>query len=91
MNKKELAAAVAAKCDLTNADAAKAIDATLDIIADTLKAGDEVRLLGFGTFATSQRAASEGRNPQTGKPIKIPASTQAKFRPGKGLKDSLNG
>lgn len=76
---------------MTNADALKAIDATLDTITDTLKSGDDVRLLGFGTFATAQRAATEGRNPQTGKTIQIAASTQAKFRPGKALKDALNG
>lgn len=90
MNKKELAAAVAADCDMTHADALKAIDATLDKITETLKSGDEIRLLGFGTFATAHRKAGEGRNPQTGKTIQIAASTQAKFRPGKALKDALN-
>ncbi len=90
VNKKELAAAVASACGMTNADATKAIDAMLDTITDTLKSGDDIRLLGFGTFATAHRKAGEGRNPQTGKKIKIAASTQAKFRPGKGLKDALN-
>jgi len=90
VNKKELAAAVAADCDLSSADALKAIDATLDTITATLKSGDEIRLLGFGTFTTAHRKAGEGRNPQTGKTIQIAASTQAKFRPGKALKDSLN-
>ena len=90
VNKKELAAEVAAKCEITTADAARALDATLDIITDTLKAGDEIRLLGFGTFLTAQRAATEGRNPQTGKKIKIAASVQPKFRAGKGLKEALN-
>ena len=90
MNKKELAAAVAADCDMSSADALKAIDATLDTITATLKSGDEIRLLGFGTFTTAHRKAGEGRNPQTGKTIQIAASTQAKFRPGKALKDSLN-
>ena len=90
VNKKELAAAVASACDMTNADAVKAIDATLDTITDTLKAGDEVRLLGFGTFKTAHRKAGTGRNPQTGKEIQIAASTQAKFSAGKGLKDALN-
>lgn len=90
MNKKELAAAVAGKCDMSNADAAKAVDAMLDVVTEELKKGEEIRLLGFGTFATSRREATEGRNPQTGKPMKIPASTQAKFKAGKGLKDALN-
>ncbi len=90
MNKKELATAVASSCDMTNADALKAIDATLDAVTAALKSGDDVRLLGFGTFATANRAASEGRNPQTGKKIQIPASVQAKFRPGKALKEALN-
>jgi len=90
VNKKELAAAVAVDCDITNADALKAIDATLDQITATLKNGDDIRLLGFGTFTTAHRKASEGRNPQNGQTIKIAASTQAKFRAGKALKDSLN-
>ena len=90
MNKKELAAAVASDCDITNADALKAIDSTLDQITAALKNGDDIRLLGFGTFATAHRKAGEGRNPQTGKTIQIAASTQAKFRPGKALKDALN-
>jgi len=90
VNKKELAAAVAADCDLTNADALKAVDATLDQITAALKNGDDIRLLGFGTFTTAHRKAGEGRNPQTGKTIAIAASTQAKFRPGKALKDALN-
>ncbi len=91
VNKKELAAAVATASDMTTADALKAIDATLDTITETLKAGDEVRLLGFGTFKTAHRKAGTGRNPQTGKEIQIAASTQAKFSAGKGLKDALNG
>ena len=90
MNKKDLAAAVASAADMSNADALKAVDATLDAITDALKAGGEVRLLGFGTFATSHSAARKGRNPQTGKEIDIAASTQAKFRAGKALKDALN-
>ena len=90
VNKKELAAAVADDCGMTNADALKAIDATLDRITETLKKGDEVRLLGFGTFKTAHRKAGKGRNPQTGKEIDIAASTQAKFSAGKALKDALN-
>ena len=61
-----------------------------DAITAALKGGDEVRLVGFGTFAVSQRKASVGRNPATGAEIKIPASNQAKFKPGKGLKDAIN-
>ena len=90
VNKKELAAAVAKECDMTNADAAKAVDATFECIQKALKKKDDVRLLGFGTFSVTRRAASEGRNPQTGEKIKIKASNQPKFKAGKGLKDALN-
>ncbi|MBU0723583.1 MAG: HU family DNA-binding protein [Alphaproteobacteria bacterium] len=90
MNKNELVAAVADGSGLTKADAGKAVDAVFDSISSALKAGDEVRLVGFGTFAVSSRAASEGRNPRTGEKIKIPASKQPKFKAGKGLKDAIN-
>lgn len=90
MNKNDLVAAVADASDITRADAAKAVDAVFDSITNALKAGDEVRLVGFGTFAASHRAASTGRNPRTGEPIEIAASVQPKFRAGKGLKDALN-
>ena len=91
MNKKELAAAVAEKTDMTNADAGKAVDAVFDTIqAQLKKKNGEVRILGFGTFSVTKRAASEGRNPQTGEKIKIKASNQPKFKAGKGLKDALN-
>ena len=69
----------------------QAVDAVFDTITSTLKSGDEVRLVGFGTFVASQRAASTGRNPRTGEAIEIAASVQPKFRAGKGLKDALNG
>ncbi len=91
MNKNDLVAAVADASDITRADAAKAVDAVFDSITGALKAGEEIRLVGFGTFAATQRAASTGRNPRTGEPIQIAASVQPKFRAGKGLKDALNG
>lgn len=90
MNKNELVAAVAGTADITKADAASAVDAVLDSITSALKSGDEVRLVGFGTFSVASRAASEGRNPRTGEKIQIAASKQPKFKAGKGLKDSLN-
>jgi DNA-binding protein HU-beta len=90
LNKNDLVAAVAAQTDLSKTDAAKAVDAVFDSITASLKKGDEVRLVGFGTFAVSERAASEGRNPRTGETIAIPASKQPKFKAGKGLKDAVN-
>lgn len=90
MNKNQFVAAVAEATEMSKADAARAVDSVLDCIADALKGGDEVRLVGFGTFSVSARAASEGRNPRTGEKINIPASKQPKFKAGKGLKDSLN-
>lgn len=90
MNKNDLVTAVAESADITRADAAKAVDAVFDTITNTLKAGEDIRLVGFGTFATSKRAATTGRNPRTGETIEIAASVQAKFKAGKGLKDALN-
>ena len=90
MNKNELVDSVATATELTKADAAKAVDAVLDSITRSLKKGQEVRLVGFGTFLVTKRAASEGRNPRTGEPVHIPASKQPKFRAGKGLKDIVN-
>ena len=75
---------------LTRADAVKAVEAVFDTIGTALKNGDEVRLVGFGTFSVSKRKASTGRNPRTGEPMKIKASSQPKFKAGKGLKDSVN-
>ncbi|MBK8082965.1 MAG: HU family DNA-binding protein [Devosia sp.] len=89
-NKNDLIGAVAEKAGLTKAQAGEAVDAVFDAITASLKGGDEVRLVGFGTFAVSKRKASVGRNPATGAEIKIPASNQAKFKPGKGLKDAIN-
>jgi len=90
MNKQDLAAAVADSTNLTKADANKAVDAIFDVITQTLKKGDDVRLAGFGTFRVAKRAARTGRNPQTGATINIPASKQPKFSAGKGLKDAVN-
>ena len=91
MNRNELVEAVASKTELRKSEASKAVDAVFESITNALKSGDEVRLVGFGTFSVAARAASEGRNPRTGEKIKIAASRQAKFKPGKGLRDSLNG
>lgn len=90
MNKLDLVAAVADAAGLTKADAGKAVDALFDGIVEALKAGDEVRLVGFGSFAVAERPAGEGRNPRTGEKIAVPASRQPKFKPGKALKDALN-
>lgn len=90
MNKNDLVATVAASTGLSKSDAAKAVDGVFGAIADALKKGDEVRLVGFGTFNVAKRAATEGRNPRTGEKIKIPASVQPKFKAGKGLKDAVN-
>ncbi len=91
MNKNELISAVADEVGLTKAQTAEAVDATFAAIATALKNGDEVRIIGFGNFSVSERAASEGRNPRTGEPIKIAASKAPKFKAGKGLKDAVNG
>ncbi|MGP1395859.1 MAG: HU family DNA-binding protein [Inquilinaceae bacterium] len=90
MNKNDLVAYVADSAGLSKADSTKAVDAVFDGITSTLKKGDDVRLVGFGTFAVASRAASEGRNPRTGEKIHIPASKQPKFKAGKGLKDAVN-
>lgn len=90
MNKNDLVAAVANGTGLSKTDATKAVDEVFDQITSALKKGDDVRLVGFGTFLVSNRAASVGRNPRTGEPINIPASKRPKFTAGKGLKDALN-
>lgn len=89
MNKNDLVTAVATGAGLSKADAAKAVDSVFDAISAALADGDDVRLVGFGTFAVSERAASEGRNPRTGETIQIAASKQPKFKAGKGLKDAV--
>ncbi len=91
MNKAELINAVAKKAGLSKAQAQKTVEATFDTIRMALKKSSDVRLVGFGTFTVSRRAASEGRNPRTGQKIKIPARKQPKFRAGKELKDAVNG
>ena len=90
MNKADLVSQVSELAGMTKANAEKAADAVFDAIAAALKSGVDVRLTGFGTFSVSNRAAREGRNPRTGKTIKIAASKQPKFSAGKGLKDAVN-
>jgi DNA-binding protein HU-beta len=90
MNKNELVDTVANETGLPKREAAKAVDSVFTAITDALKDGDEVRLVGFGTFSVAERTASQGRNPRTGETINISASKQPKFRAGKGLKDALN-
>jgi len=90
VNKNDLVAVVADRAGISKTDSAKTVDAVFDSITDVLKDGDDVRLVGFGTFSVSDRAASEGRNPRTGEKIMIPASKQPKFKAGKVLKDAVN-
>ena len=90
MNKTELVDAMAKKAGLSKKDTAAALDAFTETIAKTLKKGDKVQLVGFGTFEVGKRAAREGKNPQTGAKIKIPASKAPKFKAGKALKDTFN-
>ena len=90
MNKTELVDAIAKQADITKAQAAKALEAFLDAVSSTLQKKDKVTLIGFGTFETRERSARTGRNPQTGKEIKIAASTSPVFKAGKKLKESLN-
>ena len=90
MNKTELIEHIAKHADLSKASAARALDATLAAIKTTLKKGNPVSLVGFGSFAVTKRAARSGRNPRTGAAIKIKAAKIPKFRPGKALKDALN-
>ena len=90
MNKNDLIEYMAEEAELTKADAGRALDAFINGITEGLKSNGEVRLVGFGNFYTSERKAGTGRNPQTGEAIKIKASTQAKFKAGKQLKDSVN-
>ncbi|MDT9597788.1 HU family DNA-binding protein [Sphingosinicella rhizophila] len=89
MNKQELISTVAETTGLSRSDANKAVESVFDAITSTLKRGDEVRLVGFGTFSCSKRKASTGRNPRTGEPMQIKESIQPKFKAGKGLKDSV--
>lgn len=90
MNKSELIDAIAASADLSKASASNALDATLTAITEALAKGDQVTLVGFGTFAVKERAARTGRNPQTGAEIQIKAAKVPSFKAGKGLKDAVN-
>lgn len=89
MNKTELVSAVAEHADLSKADAAKAVDALVDVIAGALKQNDKVSLVGFGTFSVRERAARSGRNPKTGKTLEIAASRNPVFKAGKAFKDAV--
>lgn len=90
VNKSELIDAIAASADLPKAAAGRALDATLEAVTAALTKGESVALVGFGTFTTKERAARDGRNPQTGATIKIAAATLPTFKPGKALKDAVN-
>ncbi len=90
MNKQDLVSNVAEKAEISKTKAAAAVDAVIETVKAALKKGDDVRLVGFGTFSVADRAATTGRNPRTGEPIKIPASKQPKFKAGKELKEAVN-
>ena len=90
MNKTDFIAAVAEKAEISKKDSEKALKAFVDVVAEQLKAGDKVQLVGFGTFEVSERAAREGRNPQTGETMTIAACKAPKFKAGKALKDAIN-
>lgn len=90
MNKTELVVAMAEQAGLSKKDAEQALKAFVDVVSEELKKDGKVQLVGFGTFEVSKRAAREGRNPQTGKTMSIPASKAPKFKAGKALKDSIN-
>jgi DNA-binding protein HU-beta len=90
VNKNDVIAKVADNAGISKAQATRAVDGVLDVIKANLSKGKEVRLVGFGTFHVTKRAATQGRNPRTGASIKIPASKQPKFRAGKALKDAVN-
>ena len=90
MNKTELVAAIAEKAELSKKGAEKARKAFTEVVGEELKKGEKIQVVGFGTFEVSERAAREGRNPQTGETMTIKASKSPKFKAGKALKDSLN-
>lgn len=90
MNKQELVSAMADRADLSKEQAGAALEAFIDSVTDSLKDGNEVRLLGFGNFMVSHREAKMGRNPQTGEQVQIKAANVARFKVGKGLKDKIN-
>ena len=91
MNKGELVNAIAEKTGMGKGDAGKALDAALECIQDALKGGDEVKIVGFGTFTVADRPAGEARNPRTGEKVHVPASKTPKFMAGAGLMDAVNG
>ena len=90
MNKTELVAAMAEQTNLSKKDAEAALKAFIDVVSEELKKGEKVQLVGFGTFEVSERAAREGRNPQTGETMEINASKTPKFKAGTALKDMMN-
>lgn len=90
MNKAELVAAIAERTELSKKDSEKALKAFIDVVTEELTKGEKIQLVGFGTFEVSERAAREGRNPQTGETMKIAASKAPKFKAGKALKDVIN-
>ncbi len=90
MNKAELTKAVASRANLSNAEASRAVDSMLDVIVDSLRAGSDVRLAGFGSFNVIRRQATKARNPRTGEEIHVAASNQPKFKASKVLKEALN-
>ena len=89
MNKTELVAAIAEQAEISKKDAEKALKAFTDVVAEELKKGEKIQLVGFGTFEVSERAAREGRNPQTGEKIDIPAKLYVKFKASKAFKDAI--
>ncbi len=90
MNKTELVAAIADKAEISKKDVEASLKAFTDVVAEELKKGEKIQLVGFGTFEVSERAARTGRNPQTGEEMTIPASRAPKFKAGKALKDFVN-
>jgi len=90
MNKMELIDAIAKSADITKSDAGKALNGMVEAISAALSSGDSITLIGFGTFSVTERSARTGRNPSTGKEIKIAAKKVAKFKPGKALSEAVN-
>ncbi|MEI6757645.1 MAG: HU family DNA-binding protein [Chlorobium sp.] len=91
MSKAELVEKIADKANLTKVDAERAVNAFINVVTETLKSGEDVTLVGFGTFTTGDRAERQGRNPQTGEAITIAAKKVVKFKPGKALKEEVGG
>jgi DNA-binding protein HU-beta len=91
MNQGDLAAAVAAATGTGKGEATKMVTVLFELVRDGLKRGEKVAISGFGSFETARREAREGRNPRTGEPVRVAASTTVRFKPGKGLKDAMNG